>query len=179
LKNPSEMKMKNLLTFMTDVIETPIADLKEREELSGQHRYVVRQTIRVDESMSHKDIERLLLSNIFSRSYRKIDDISHLSLCAIYEDESDLEHKVMKEIFSKTNGKYIIKNLSRLDRITFNLFNGDRKRFKYFTKRVEDVSDVPKLLSLRNESQNDDGTFTKSLSNCFDEIQFSFNDLVA
>jgi len=171
--------MKNLLTFITDVIETPIAGLHEEEKWSGQHRYVVRQTISVDENMTHKDIERLFLSNIFSRSFREINEISHLSLCALYDNKNDLEHKVMKEVFAKSKGKYRIENFSRLDRNIFGFFKGDRKTYKTFTKSVEDLGDVAKLFSLRNESLNENGTFSKPWSQCFDESRSTFKNVVA
>jgi hypothetical protein len=168
--------MNNSLTFLTEVIETPIPDLKQ----SDQHIYAVRQTINVDELVTHKDLERLLLSNIFSRSMREIDEIEKLSLCVLCEDENDYELGVMKEVFaeSQSRGKYFTANFSELDRITFNIFNDDRERSKCFTKIVEDVSAF-ELSDLRNESQNDDGTFSKSWSECFDEIKNSSNKLVA
>ena len=166
--------MNNSLTFLTEVIETPIPELKHSE----QHIYVVRQTINVDELLNHTDIERLLLSNIFSRSEREIDEIEKLSLCVLCEDKNDLEVWIMKEVFAKSRGKYFIEHFSELDRITFNIFNDDRERSKCFTKIVEDAS-ATELRDLRRESQNDDGTFSKSWSECFDEIKNSSNTLVA
>jgi hypothetical protein len=166
--------MNNSLTFLTEVIETPIPDLKH----SDQHIYAVRQTINVDELVNHKDLERLLLSNIFSRSMREIDEIKKLSLCVLCDDENDFELGVMKEVFAESRGKYFIENFSELDRITFNIFNDDRERSKCFTKIVEDASAF-ELSDLRKESQNDDGTFSKSWSECFDEIKNSSNKLVA